>query len=158
MLMHMSSASNKKYSKPVISYLKNDRDSLCLLLKKAQTNQQIESKLKTKLDPSFSKHFTLANINNDVAVLHAHSSAWATRLRYIIPQLLNIFTNDLGLKTIKTVRIKLASPPPKPASSSMSRPILSKASSETITQTAHNIEDVELRAILLKISSYFRPD
>ncbi len=76
------------------------------LYKKGLELRKLDEKLKGRLDPGLERYFELANINNDVAVLLAHSPAWAARLRYSIPAILGA-CRELGLNSVKTVRIKV---------------------------------------------------
>ena len=80
------------------------------------------------------------------------SPAWATRLRYNIPQILSILRDQLGQTKLKTIRIKIVPVTSFFPVSTIPKPVLSKNSSELILQTANSIEDENLRNVLLKLS------
>lgn len=148
----MASAKDEHTLKPIASYIKNDKHSYTNLVKKAQTIQQIGKNLIAELDPSLRDHCTLANIQQDVATLITTSPAWATRLRYNIPQILSILRDQLGQTKLKTIRIKIVPVTSFFPVSTIPKPVLSKNSSELILQTANSIEDENLRNVLLKLS------
>ena len=98
---------DKNKTLPISSLLNGDNCSFAALYKKAHSIQEIDRNLKKLLDPSLKDKFELANINADAAILLVSSSAWATRLRYNIPAILNAFNKQLNFTSIKTVRIKI---------------------------------------------------
>ncbi len=139
-------------AKSLASILKSDKFDLKSLIKKAQTIHDIEQKLKNKLDNSFSDKFELANITEDVAVLLTTSSAWATRLRYHIPFILNTLNTELNLKRIKTVRIKIAKTEPNTPATITKSNKLSNQSASVLSLAAESIQDEALKQSLLKIA------
>lgn len=148
----MSRDHRAKSVQKVDSLLLDESGSIQNLVKKAQIIQQLGQKLESCLDPDIRSHFVLANITADVVVLQARSSAWATRLRYYIPQILDVLNNRLGLNNIKTVRIKLAPPTvEKPAKPKRKQHISDKTAS-LLMQTADGISDDELRDALIRIA------
>ena len=104
--MDQTSRTNK--CKSIESLVSAEPSPLQNLVKKAQRIQQLGKMLESRLDPSFQGNFTLANINDGVATILAYSSAWATRLRYHIPDILDELKKQLRQDRVKTVRIKIA--------------------------------------------------
>ena len=141
------SSSVKKLNK----LLFDEPSSIQNLVKKAQTIQQTGQKLQSLLEPELQNRFILANINQDVAVLHTQSSAWATRLRYHIPVILNILNQQLGLENIKTVRIKIT-PVLTEKVSPKRKQTLSSETANYLAQVAEGYSDSRLRDALLRIS------
>lgn len=80
--------------------------TLAGLYKRGLNLRSLDEKLKGRLDPGLQHYFELANIRDEVAVLLADSPAWATRLRYQIPDILAA-CRALGLDSVKTVRVKV---------------------------------------------------
>ncbi len=123
------------------------------LVKKAQRIQQLGQKLETHLDPSLQGNFTLANIHEGVATIMADSSAWATRLRYQIPVILDVLTNQLGQNHVKTVRIKIAHQHQNERTKDKQTISLSSEAASYLTRTADAFGDSPIRDSLLKIAS-----
>jgi hypothetical protein len=142
-------------AKHIDSLLNLDNAALKKLIKKAKIIQQSGQQLESILDPSFQGHYQLANINQDVATIIAESSAWATRLRYNIPSILDAFNNQMGLKSVRTVRIKIA--PVQSTSMTASKKTKQKISHKTasfLKQTAESFSDKELSEIFSRIAQH----
>ena len=142
----------KNNAKSICTYIRNNKSPLHDLYKKAHDIQEMDHKLKKLLDPILQDHFELANLNADIAVLLVSSSAWATRLRYNIPTILNALNKVLNLNSVKTIRIKVKhSILDKPGINK--KPIyLSNNAARFLNDTAKNFSDPELRACLIKLS------
>lgn len=143
---------NKNKTLPISSFLNDGQSSFAALYKKANSFQEIDRNLKKLLDPTLKDKFELANINADTAILLASSSAWATRLRYNIPAILNVFNKQLNFTSITTIRIKIK----KSVSDNsvlIKKPIyLSNNSAQFLNDVANNFTDPELRKCILNIS------
>ena len=133
----------------------DEHGSLQNLVKKAQTIQKLGQQLHALLDPELQEHFVLANINQGVATIHTHSSAWATRLRYQIPAILDILNNQLGLKNIKTIRIRIT-PVDTEKISPKRKQTLSSETAHYLQSMAEGFTDSRLRDALLKISRHHK--
>lgn len=152
----MSNADEKKSSLPISELLRDNRYPLADLCKKANSIQEIDQNLKKHLDKSLHDHFQLANIKTDSAVLLVSSSSWATRLRYNIPAILNVFNNQLQLSFVKTIRIKVKKIIPDTTFKAKKPMSLSKNSASILTDVAKNFTDPELRDCFLKISKNYK--
>ena len=145
-------ADNKNKTIPVINLLNDKHSSLAALLEKASSIQATDRKIKKLLDPTLKDKFELANINADVAVILVNSSAWATRLRYNIPIILDILNKDLNYTSIKTVRIKIKKTIPENPVLNKKPNSISANSAQFLNDVANNFNDPELRACILKLS------
>ncbi len=135
------------------SLLAKETSPLQNLVKKAQRIQQLGQKLEARLDPSLQGNFTLANIHEGVATILADSSAWATRLRYQIPVILDVLTNQLGQNRVTTVRIKIAQQQQDARTEEKQKISLSSETASYLTRTADAFGDSPIRDSLLKIAS-----
>ncbi len=124
------------------------------LCKKAHSIQVIDHKLKKLLDSSLQDHFELANIKEDIAILLVSSPAWATRLRYNIPAILDAINNQLQFKSVKTIRIKVT----KAKSISRKPKIkpfqLSTESAQFVSDAANSFSDAQLSECLKNLSKH----
>ncbi len=143
---------NKHKTRPISNLLNDKNSSFADLYKKANSIQEIDHKIKKLLDPSLQDKFELANINADVAVLLVSSSAWATRLRYNIPAILNALNTQLNFNSIKTVRIKIKKPAPLIPVLTKNTFYMSASSAQFLSDAASNFNDPDLRACILKLS------
>jgi hypothetical protein len=140
---------------PISKLLLDKRYPIADLCKKAKSIQIIDKELKTYLDPFLHDHFELANIKTDVATLLVSSSAWATRLRYNIPAILDALNNQLNFASVKTVRIKVKKIIPDNTVLNKKPIFLSEKSAQILVSVANNFSDPELRACILKLSKNY---
>ena len=139
---------------PVKTFLKDGSSTLAPLCERAAYLQQMNLDFCSQLPVPLKDHCKLANIANDAVLLHAESSAWAARLRYYTPDLLNIVQNRLKLSWIRTIRIKIMFPEEKEHSNLGRKSTMSASTSRHIADTASCTSDPELKATLLRLSRH----
>lgn len=141
--------------KSIESLVSAEPSPLQNLVKQAQRIQQLGRKLESRLDPSFQGNFTLANINDGVATILANSSAWATRLRYHIPDILDELAKQLGQNRVNTVRIKIAPTTQQEIrTSGKKHNKLSREAASYLIRTADDFGDSPIRDTLLNIARH----
>jgi hypothetical protein len=85
--------------------------SLRALLRRADDLRALERLFTERLGPGFAAHFDVAGIHDDgVLVLIAHSAAWATRLRFLVPELLQWARTTAPLKHVTAIDVRIARP------------------------------------------------
>ena len=144
----------KTRDQAIHSVLSGRRSPLGELYEKGLTLQKIEAQLKDELDSSIHDHFSLANIREDTIILLVKSSPWATRLRYVIPAILDAVNHRLGLTSIQTVRIKVEKTVDSPTSAKRKAPSLSLQSAKFLDETARSFSDPELSRCFKKLSRH----
>ena len=144
-------------SLPIGSILKNKKTAVSNLYKKGLAIRELDQKLKKILDSSLSQHVELANIKDDIAILLADNSSWATRLRYNIPTILDAFNNQLNQTAVKTIRIKVKKTIVNPTVTENKSIHISALTAEFLDDSAKNFNDPELRNCLEKISRHKKP-
>lgn len=88
-------------SKPVARLLGKEGDlTLKKLITRAAQLERLDKKFAQLLGEPLNQHVKLANIDAGVAHILADSSPWLSRLRYIQPQLVNMFA-ELGVPVTK---------------------------------------------------------
>jgi len=149
--------SDHTYNKPeaLNTLLKNKNSVLGKLCLHAKYLTQLEKKLCLFLESPLNTHCSVANLANDTLVLHSDSSAWASKLRYNIPAILNYMQHECNLTTLKTIRIKIKLPEnSRQSGSAGNKPVMSKASARYINQAAATMPDDDLRLSLLKLAKH----
>ena len=140
---------------PISELLKDKHFPIADLYNKGLLLNDIDLKLKLKLDPSLREHFEVANINSDHALLLVNSSAWATRLRYNIPTILTVLNNIYDSKTIiKSIRIKIKQPVLTRHTKKNKQLTLSNKSAKFLSDISGSINDPELSECFRKISRH----
>lgn len=149
------------YNKPVAfsSLLENPDSMPGKLFLHAGYLSQLEKKLHLFLESPLNTHCKIANFSNETLVLHSDSAAWAAKLRYNIPAILNYMQTECRLTTLKTVRIRIKLPEQSSQAKSASKNnLISRDSANYLNQMADSMSDADLRLSLLKLSRHGRSD
>ncbi len=118
----------------------------------------LNKKLHNHLSPTLSNHYSIANYTTKTLTINADTSAWASKLRNCIPDILDFARHERGLNKLISVRIKVSPNQDHLNQSDISssrltrKASLSKKSAELIEKVATSMTDLELREYVLKIS------
>ena len=150
--------------------LVSSNDQLNKLYHHAKDICALNEKLHKHLAPSLSSHCIVANYSDETLTVNADTSAWASKLRYCIPDILKFAKLECGLSNLKTVRVKVSPIHHKTNQSktgqsktgqskfsgtnSTRKAHLSKKSADFIKNIAKSINDPDLRKSILKISTH----
>lgn len=116
------------------------------MFKKIQELEMLNREL-TKIIPAPGcKSLHIANIRDQVLILHADSSAWANRLRYLAPMILQHLRANGWPNLLNTqVRVSLNGVA-SPEILSPKRPVLSSTTIELLHRVADDTPDPQLRS------------
>lgn len=102
--------------------------------------------------PDLAQHSRIANFREGCLVIEVDNAAWATRLRYLIPDLSQKLLNPMQLDTLKNIewyiqpRSSVISPPKRSA------PIVSEPNAHLLKNTALTIKVKQLQDALMRLS------
>jgi hypothetical protein len=148
------SETRQQYSHSLQTLFKGNNSILTSLCGRADYLHQMSLKLCSYLPAPLNVHCKLANITDDTVIMHADSSAWAARLRYSIPEILNIMRNQLNTINIKSIRIKVMFPDKKSHTNTGRTLTISKQTARLLADCAKSTTDPALRSTLLRLSSH----
>jgi hypothetical protein len=112
---------------------------------------KLQESLRHEIGTPLGEHLYLANFSQDTIIIITDSPAWATKLRFKIPGILEIAKNITGQTSLKTVRIRID--PGLICDNSNEKPVaISPATSELLRKVAENINDTELQRSLVRLS------
>lgn len=127
------------------------------LLRHARRMEHLSALVRRHLGAPLGDHCRAANLREGILLLHADASAWATRLRYELPGLLE-FLRQRGQPELRSIRVKVAPPDWAPAAAPpLARPRLSAAASELLRGVAGTIQDPGIRDALLRLAKRVPP-
>lgn len=130
---------------------------LSKLLEHARQIEALDQALKGCLEPPLNRHCQVANLTSSRLVLHVRSPIWATRLRYIVPDLLACLRKFGGLTLRCQVQLRVRYPEIGVAAPAVSRRLqLSAKSAAVIRNAALSIDNPELKSALLRVSYHER--
>ena len=84
---------------------------LANLLRTSETLLRATRMLRDALDPVFADHCAVARLSPDHVVVAVDGAVWASRMRYLIPQLEAHFAQHLEVTRAPRVEIKVLNPP-----------------------------------------------
>jgi hypothetical protein len=132
----------------------NSSGHLPRLVKRAQALQALDDHLGEYLTPLLKSHCTVAALRDDVLVINAHSPAWATRLRYLAPSILEfLHGRGEGLPSFRAIRIRVSLPEAILTAKPLPRPQLSVQTAIHLKHIAQSIPDPDLQSILARLSN-----
>ena len=114
-----------------------------------QKLDSLQTKLRDYPGPPLNKHVIVADYRQKTLIFHADSAAWATKLRYLTPELLRLFRDDLpGLRSIRIKNLPVETTVQKTRRAARASP----DTVDAIRQVADRITDSPLRSVLLRIA------
>ncbi len=85
----------------------NPSGSLCLILKHSQSIQKIDEIFRASLPCPLEQHCYVANLRDKILIIHTDSPLWATRLRYLTPEILRNWHNNPTMPIIERLKIRI---------------------------------------------------
>ena len=147
-------SADRTHKPAMLNRLLTERGStLASLFAHAQRLARIQSELHARLPAALASHVTVANADDATIVIHTDSPAWAARLRYQIPAILDIAREYCALASVQNIRIKVKIPavvsdPPA------REPVLSDRARRALLQSAEATDDPELQASLRRLARH----
>jgi hypothetical protein len=131
------------------------------LLARSRRYEKLTLLLRQHLPPECDNHYAVTSIRQQELVIMADSPVWATRLRQLAPQILDLIKRELS--QVQHVQIKsriaTAARPATATSSVAATPVkrqLSQRASQQIRSAAACISDEALKTALLKLARHQR--
>jgi hypothetical protein len=128
-------------------------NSLGSLSDKAAYLSSLDRAVKALLSSELAAHCQVANVRDNVLILHLDAAEWATQLHYQLGDLLNQLRQQTGYAGLRTVQYKIrpaegekkiiAKVPAKP---------LSNATRKLLSEMANSMENKELAEALSRLS------
>jgi hypothetical protein len=124
------------------------------LLDRCAQLRHLQTALEQQLPADLCPHVTLANIADGVVLLHADSSAWAARTRFMTARLLKFFQDSCGTAAVQALRIKVSLPAHRQAATGPTASGLCMADQEArhMQALALTLDDPALSAALIKLA------
>ena len=144
---------SKSLSPKRIGSIFADHALVLSLRQKSEKIKPIQEFINSFLDPDIASRFVVASADKDYIVLVADSSAWAAKIRYLIPLMLDNFARYEQLKWVKQIQVKI--PKHDQYSNEQQHPKAmapSQRSRRHINAFADSVDDEELAAALRRLA------
>lgn len=109
--------------------------------------------LKNELPSPLSQECQLINLRGSTLVIGAGSPAWAARLRFQTPRLLEVMSRDLPFE-VRKIQVKVLSARPASTSSTKRAVRVSPDTAELLRQTARSLNHPVLSAALARLAAH----
>jgi len=144
----------------ITHYLQKNSKTLSVFLSRLeqikQWNQWLQESLGLEKEDKLAQHCHLVNIAGTSLIAIADNSHWVTRFRFYIPELLPKLRRHPDLALIKAICCKVQPnyvPVAAPARRGPQK-TLSRRNAELLRETASQLTNEKLKAILEKIAGY----
>ncbi len=127
-------------------------EALAPLSRRATALQRATDHLRAGLGATLGNHCQVANRRGDTLVLTTDSAAWASRLRFLAPQLLKALSDAEGWSGLHKLKVLVRPADAMPKHPASRRLALSVKSAELLTDVAEATQDRALREVLLRLS------
>lgn len=142
---------------PLARLLQKQRGELKALLLHAARLQSLDRQIGAWLPEPLAEHVRVANVDPQRLVLQTDSPAWATRLRYLAPTLLEYLKQQPELAGLAHVQVRVWPAASGHADRRGQRPQFSRLASESLRAAAEGYSDTELRDALKRLSGHVHP-
>ena len=145
----------KARSPKSVRHLLKDKPTLKLLELEISAQKALLAEVRSVLPEDLAAHCVGAQLRDRQLVLHADAAVWATRLRYLAPQLLSLL--QIRHPALREVKTRLLHPqlPRAPRRHPARR---SDNAAEIIHHSAQDTKHAPLRDALLRLSKALKPD
>ena len=117
--------------------------------------EQVQAFINSFLDPVLSKRMMVGALGDDFIVLIAESPAWAAKIRYVIPLLLDNLALQDEFKSVKTIRIRTQKHDrPEPVKPAPRRLKLGRSAAQALEDSAGTMEDEAIAMALRRLSRH----
>lgn len=135
----------------ISEHLQRARGRLSHLIAQTDRLVRINKALRAYLPPNLQDHTTVAAMSAQNWVVQTDSSARATRLRYLLPQLQADLEKHLGI-AVPTLTLRIQPPATPPPAAPTRRLTLTSESARLLEGAAQNLSDARLGAALLRLA------
>ena len=122
------------------------------LRQQTKKTEQVQQFIHTFLDPELAAKIIVSKRGDNDLVLLAESPAWAAKIRYLVPLMLDNFARNDDFKSIKSIRIRnIKQDHLETESHTLPKHPPSAQALETINNFADSIEDEALSSALRRL-------
>ena len=143
-------------SRPINKVFEDASDELANLITRTRQINRLTHILRRHLDDQLAKHCYVGNIQKPILTILVDSASWATRLRFVAPDLIGKLSEDnQAFKDIERINIKILTPSQEKADAAQKQgPQMNPDNARGIRSLAETIEDPDLQRALNKLARH----
>jgi len=132
-------------------------DDLAILITRTRQLRRWTGIFRAQLDADLAPHVYLGNMDESSLTVYVDSAAWATRLRFQVPQLLPLLrqTNPT-FKKLVNIQVKVLTPSgPEPTQPSHTTgPTMNRENANGINALSNSVDDPDLQQALQRLARH----
>jgi len=128
-------------------------EGLDSVIRRGRQLQRLAALVRDKLGPELAAHCQMSNLRGTTLILSVGSTAWASRLRYQVPQLLQRFRTDERLSVISEIEIRVSPASSPPAAPPPRRVSMSDDAALCVQRCAESVDDQRLKSALSRLAT-----
>lgn len=132
--------------------LRTSSGSLADTLTHAGRLQRLNAVLVRHLAADIVDHCQAGNLRGHTLVLHTDSAPWATKLRFLAPQLLRELQRERGLARLERIEVRILPQSPVALRPTRTAVPIGKSSREHLLSAARSVRDPRLQAALERLA------
>jgi hypothetical protein len=131
--------------------------ALARLVRHASLQDAWTDQLRALLPQDLASECRVANVRDHVLTVHINNAAWATRLRFLIPQLLESLRHLADFTSVNEIRLKVvpAADAVSPVHDTEERRLPDRV---PLLELASTTDDADLKKVLLRLAAHSAAD
>ena len=146
----------ERCEKSLSSLLSNANHSLATMQAKVKFLQQLNLIWQQRVEMNLAQHTRVANYRENTLIIEADSPVWTTRLRFLIPDLINQLTKHFEFRHLKKIDWYIRPTEEKKLDTKISKAKLklTEQNADIIKQTAQTITNTYLQQALRDLAKH----
>lgn len=124
------------------------------IISRGQALHLLDRQLKTLLETSESLHCQVGNLRDGVLILYCDSTAWATRLRYQVPQLLARMREKSEWRGVQRIEVRVSPASEKPPEKQTVK--IGSGAQRSLLGCAESVTDEALGSALRRLAAHYK--
>ena len=128
--------------------------ALARLINRASQQDAWTDQLRALLPQDLASECRVANVRDQVLTVHINNAAWATRLRFLIPGLLENLVRLADFTAVNDIRLKVVPVASKSISAAEAAQEIRPPDRAPLLELANGIDDAGLRCAILRLAAH----
>jgi len=149
-----------KSSRPIDKVFQDASDELATLITRTKYLRRLTQIFRSYLDTDLAPHCYIGNIEGSALTIMVDGPGWATKLRFLAPDLLRNLTQGYQIFSgITQIKVKVLTNMGEPTVTVIhAGPQMNQENGRGIETLARGIDDPELQKALQKLARHAKPD
>jgi hypothetical protein len=130
------------------------RSALARLLGQSALQEERTAELRALLPQELAAQCRVGNVRDHILTVHINNAAWATRLRFLLPDLLPRLNALADFAGVTEVRLKVVAAAALAEGSPHDAPTLKPSAQVPLAELARTVDSADLRGAILRLAAH----